>query len=99
MRIKTGIILGVAILFATMAGAQAQAPSVLHTFGSIAADGYASEGDLVLSGNVLYGTTQAGGTNNFGVIFSVNTDGTGYTILHSFTGGPDGGVPNKDLVV
>lgn len=99
MRMKTYLISGVAMLFATILSGQAQSPSVLHTFGSTTSDGYSSEADLALSGNVLYGTTQLGGTNDYGVIFSVNTDGTGYTILHSFTGGPDGGVPDKDLLV
>jgi len=34
----------------------------------------------------LYGTTQAGGTNNFGVIYSVNADGTGFNKLFDFDG-------------
>jgi uncharacterized repeat protein (TIGR03803 family) len=40
---------------------------------------------LVLSGNTLYGTTQYGGTNGNGTIFAVNTDGTGFTTLYTFT--------------
>jgi uncharacterized repeat protein (TIGR03803 family) len=39
---------------------------------------------LVLSSNVLYGTSSAGGTNGQGVIFSVNTDGSHFTDLHTF---------------
>jgi uncharacterized repeat protein (TIGR03803 family) len=38
----------------------------------------------VLSGNVLYGTTQLGGTSGAGTIFRINTDGTAFTNLHSF---------------
>jgi uncharacterized repeat protein (TIGR03803 family) len=40
---------------------------------------------LVLSGNILYGTAYAGGSSINGTVFAVNTDGTGFTTLHSFT--------------
>jgi uncharacterized repeat protein (TIGR03803 family) len=32
----------------------------------------------------LYGTTSSGGTNGTGTVFAVNTDGTGFTVLHTF---------------
>ena len=48
-------------------------------------DGAEPFGRLTLSGNVLYGTTFAGGTSSNGVIFRVNTDGTGFTNLYSFS--------------
>jgi len=38
-----------------------------------------------LAGNTLYGTTFFGGTNGSGNVFSINTNGTGFTILHNFT--------------
>jgi uncharacterized repeat protein (TIGR03803 family) len=61
--------------------------TVLHTFGGIAAgDGSAPNAGVILSGNTLYGTTSLGGTNNGGTVFSLNTDGSGYTVLHSFAG-------------
>lgn len=44
-------------------------------------DGAFPEG-LILSGNTLYGTCNAGG-NNSGTVFSVNTNGTAFTNLHS----------------
>ena len=40
---------------------------------------------LALSGNTLYGTTYEGGTNGTGAIFSVRTDGSSFTNLHSFS--------------
>jgi uncharacterized repeat protein (TIGR03803 family) len=40
---------------------------------------------LILSGNILYGTVSSGGTNGNGTVFAVNTDGTGFTNLHTFT--------------
>lgn len=44
---------------------------------------------LTLSGNILYGTTFEGGEAEFGTMFKLNTDGTAYTVLTSFTA-PDG---------
>jgi uncharacterized repeat protein (TIGR03803 family) len=49
-------------------------------------DGVFPNGQLVLSGATLYGTTPQGGTNNIGTVFKVNTDGRGFTVLTSFTG-------------
>jgi uncharacterized repeat protein (TIGR03803 family) len=48
-------------------------------------DGSYPQAALVLSGNTLYGTARSGGTNGNGTVFRVNTDGTGFTNLHSFT--------------
>lgn len=31
-----------------------------------------------------------GGTNGYGTVFSLNTDGMNFTLLHEFTGGNDG---------
>jgi uncharacterized repeat protein (TIGR03803 family) len=47
----------------------------------------------------LYGTTSLGGTNNYGIVFKVSTDGTSFTPLYSFTGsGGDGANPYAGLV-
>jgi uncharacterized repeat protein (TIGR03803 family) len=70
-------------------------------------DGANSRGQLVLSGNTLYGTTEAGGFNGEGTVFAVNTDGTGFTNLHNFSGplytgvvsNSDGAVPSAGLVL
>src|SRR5262249_3192311 len=40
---------------------------------------------LILSGSTLYGTAGCGGSSDAGTIFSLNTDGTGFTVLHNFT--------------
>ncbi len=49
-------------------------------------------GGLIRSGYTLYGTAFGGGSSGHGVVFRVNTDGTGFTNLHSFTAG-SGGYP------
>ena len=43
-------------------------------------------GSLTLSGSTFYGMTWQGGANGDGNIFSVNTDGSGFQNLLSFTG-------------
>ena len=57
----------------------------LHVFTPFP-DGSAPLGSLLqgLDG-ALYGTTSAGGANNFGVVFRVGVDGSGFTRLHDFT--------------
>jgi uncharacterized repeat protein (TIGR03803 family) len=50
-------------------------------------DGAYPWGGLIQSGNTLYGTTPVGGSNGTGTVFAVNTDGTGFTTLYSFTSG------------
>ena len=52
---------------------------------------------LILSGNTLYGTTAVGGSGR-GTVFAVNTDGTGFTNLHSFTFN-DGARPRAGLIL
>jgi uncharacterized repeat protein (TIGR03803 family) len=62
-------------------------------------DGGNPEASLVLSGSTLYGTTKSGGTNGYGTVFVINTDGTSFTNLYSFTGGSDGANPEAGLVL
>ena len=61
-------------------------------------DGLSPVATLVLSGNTLYGTAAGGGTSANGTVFAVNTDGTGFTNLHNFTGISDGSNPYAPLV-
>jgi uncharacterized repeat protein (TIGR03803 family) len=70
-------------------------------------DGALPLGGVALAGNVLYGTTSEGGTNGQGTLFSVNTDATGFKVLHVFqslsfgTSGTnkDGAAPHGSLTV
>jgi uncharacterized repeat protein (TIGR03803 family) len=49
-----------------------------------------------LSRRTLYGTTAEGGNAGCGTIFKVNTDGTGFTVLHQFTAGGSNAPLNMD---
>ena len=70
----------------------------LHSFAGYPNDGANPFGGLVLLGNTLYGTTDSGGSSGDGTVFAVNTDGTGFAILHNFAG-HDGALPSADLIL
>ncbi len=63
------------------------------------ADGTEPSATLLLSGNALFGTTSGGGTNGYGTVFRINTDGTGFTNLYEFGFGFTGGSPVGALVL
>ncbi|MEM7247333.1 MAG: IPTL-CTERM sorting domain-containing protein [Acidobacteriota bacterium] len=81
--------------------------TTLHHFESgTAANGARPVAGLLLDGTRLYGTTEDGGTGHAnedqdGVVFAIDTDGTGFTILHSFLGlaGDDGADPRGNLIL
>jgi uncharacterized repeat protein (TIGR03803 family) len=61
-------------------------------------DGDGAFPGLVVSGNTLYGTVYKGGAGNYGAVFQINTDGTGYTNIYSF-GHSDGHNPYGGLLL
>jgi uncharacterized repeat protein (TIGR03803 family) len=74
--------------------------AVLHSFTGGSSDGEIPYGSLTLSGSTLYGTTAFGGASNKGTIFQIGTDGSGFSVMHSFAGGPnDGGNPEGALLL
>lgn len=77
----------------------AQSFRPLYSFGALPGGGFQPNADLILSGNVLYGTTFQGGSWGFGTVFAVTTDGSGFTNLYSFTNGGDGANPYAGLVL
>ena len=82
----------------TAAHLTAQSFTTLYSFTG-GSDGAGPNG-LVLSGNnTLYGTTSAGFDNVEGTVIAINTDGTGFTTLYSFTGGTDGAYPLAGLLL
>ena len=60
----------------------------LHSFAG--GDGATPVGSLVLSNGTLYGVTQLGGSWGKGTVYSINSDGTGFRVLHHFTGPTNG---------
>jgi uncharacterized repeat protein (TIGR03803 family) len=66
---------------------------ILHQFQSSGADGQTPVSALTLGSNgLLFGTTLSGGSNGFGGVFKIGTDGTGYQRLYDFTAnGPNDG--------
>lgn len=62
---------------------RAQTSTVLSSLN--ATNGGNPEGGMVLSSNVLYGTTYSSGSYNEGMLFKINTDGSGFSNLYSFS--------------
>ncbi|MFC2149602.1 choice-of-anchor tandem repeat GloVer-containing protein [Candidatus Auribacterota bacterium] len=61
--------------------------TIMHDFRADRADnGYSPKGTLTLVGDKFYGLTQAGGTAYKGNMFSIGTDGSGFTIMQTFDG-------------
>jgi len=59
--------------------------ALLHSF--VGTDGANPEGGLIqASDDALYGTTSLGGGGFAGTIFKLRPDGSGFSVLHSFTG-------------
>jgi uncharacterized repeat protein (TIGR03803 family) len=73
--------------------------TVLHNFSYDGGDGYNSYGKLLEVSGVLYGMSGAGGANGAGTIYKINPDGTGYSIIYSFTGQPAAGSPQGSLIL
>ncbi len=71
---------------------------VLHTFGSQTGDGTLPFGGILVEGGRLYGTTEHGGANYQGTVYSLNPDGSDYTVIHDFSGFTDGVTPMGTLV-
>ena len=74
--------------------------SVLHKFAGGANDSGKPNGSVVLSsdGVTLYGTTHgddAWGGSEFGILYQMNIDGTGFTQLYEFKGGAAGATPMR----
>jgi uncharacterized repeat protein (TIGR03803 family) len=109
----TALLAGLGLMLAVRVTAQTLTTlySFTATSGPLStnSDGAAPFAGLVLWGNTLYGTTFGGGNSGGGTVFAVNTDGTGFTNLHSFTASStnssgfytngDGTVPYVGLVL
>lgn len=74
---------------------------LLHRFTAGSNDGSLPFGTtLVLSDSTFYGMTREGGSSGEGVVFKMKTDGSGFGLLHSFSGGAnDGRLPEGGSLV
>ena len=63
--------------------------TVIRSFTSTDADGRTPQGEPVVAGGVIYGTTSVGGTTGGGKIFSYDPNTTTFTAVHGFSN-PDG---------
>jgi uncharacterized repeat protein (TIGR03803 family) len=76
--------------------------SVVYAFTGTPNDGANAFGGLVIDkAGTFYGTTQYGGAQNQGAIFSLAPSGSSYreSLLHSFGGGNDGSYPLAGLAL
>ncbi len=81
---------------AMMVSSPAQTLTPLHSFnGSDGMNPYRAALVQGIDGN-FYGTTEMGGTDNYGVVFRMTPDGT-VTVLHQFVGS-DGTWPSSGLI-
>ncbi len=71
--------------------------TVLYRFAGGADGGNPEAGVIRDSAGNLYGTTLLGGTANAGVVYKLDTTGQ-ETVLHTFTGGADGGNPEAGVI-
>lgn len=101
--LAVSVLLG--LVFTPSQPAFAQTLTTLYTFCSLpgCADGYAPTAGVIWDGSGnLYGTTSLGGELNGGVVFELSPNGKGgwnETVLHSFTGYPDGANPEGGLIM
>lgn len=72
----------------------------IHDFAGGTNDGSTPLAEVAIAPDgTIFGTTSTGGTNNSGVIFKMNRDGTGFTLLHHFGAANDGAYPSCALTL
>ena len=98
--ISSAVVAGTVLVMGAAAWAQGHTytKKVIYSFagGSDGADPLA--GLVRDAASNLYGTTYAGGDYGSGTVFKLDTTGK-EAVLHSFSGGPDGGYPYAGLIL
>jgi uncharacterized repeat protein (TIGR03803 family) len=84
--LKLNLISGIIILQGVFLPLAYAGLTVLHTFPGNLTDGLnpSINNNVVLDGTTFYGFVAGGGDNNRGIAFSMETDGTSYSILYEF---------------
>lgn len=76
--------------------------TIIYSFTGGNDGGYPSYGDLIFdhAGNI-YGTTQGGGANGYGVVFELSPSSNGWTetVLWNFTDASEGGAPLSGVIL
>jgi len=72
--------------------------TTLYTFTN-GSDGSSPQAGLILSGATLYGAAAYGGSDGYGTLFAVPTNGSAFDLLHAFSNGGDGAYPQADLLL
>ena len=73
--------------------------TILHAFSGSGGDGKAPAAPLLYVGGKLLGTTTNGGVGtNSGTVFTINPDGTGYSIVHNFASSGSEGTGTEGLL-
>lgn len=81
-------------------GSDVWTEAVLYSFSGTPDGAHPIAGLVMGSGGYLYGVTSFGGTDNFGTVFKLNSNGVGNeTVLHNFVGGKDGAYPLASLLL
>jgi len=92
-----GVVFFVCVVLAGPLSAQY---TVLHHFTGGTTDGRWPFESPVCRGSLIYGMTEFGGAHGAGVIYKIKKDGTGFAVLHSFSGGTaDGSYPRGTLIL
>ncbi len=73
--------------------------STVHAFTAPETEGKFPNAELVRRDGYIYGTTWQGGSNDVGTVFRVDLRTKALTVLHTFTGGTDGGYPRAGLTI
>lgn len=60
-------------------------PALVPEFFGTNSDGGKPRADLILDGNTLYGAASTGGAAGNGVVFRINTDGSDFAVLKTFS--------------
>ncbi len=89
--------LAITALAARPAQAQGPVEVVLHSFSNMPRGAHPVSVLTFGPSAELFGTTQVGGAGNAGVVFKLDSAGH-QTLLHEFTGGPDGRAPHAGVI-
>ncbi|HEY5095241.1 MAG TPA: choice-of-anchor tandem repeat GloVer-containing protein [Candidatus Eremiobacteraceae bacterium] len=92
---------GIALLAALSCGVLTQGADAASLNAPLRLDGASPKGPLIGdSSGALYGTTQTGGGSEWGTVFKLTPNGSGYreSVLYQFKGKPDGGDPMAGLL-